>query len=209
MAIPTLDSIQPMLLAEAKQPFSDPDWLFEIKYDGYRCLAEVRNGLAQLKSRNGTNMTAWFPEVVRGLAAIKGSHILDGEVVVLDEVGRSDFNRLQDRAKRRRYVAGADRVAFVAFDLLMYAGQSVMQWPLVDRKAGLQRLLTPQPPAVLFLDHVRGDGEWLFQTAVALELEGIVGKRADSVYQPGQRTGDWIKIKRPGAVPAERFKRSA
>jgi bifunctional non-homologous end joining protein LigD len=202
-----LDTLTPMLLGEVKKAFSDPEWLFEIKYDGYRCLAEVRNGTAQLKSRNGSNMTAWFPEVVRALATLKGSHIFDGEIAVLDEVGRSDFNRLQDRAKRRRYVPGADRVAFIAFDLLAYSGKSILEWPLTDRKAALQRVLTPAPPSCLFLDHARGDGEWLYQTAVTLELEGIVAKKADSVYQPGVRSNDWLKIKRPGAVPAERFKR--
>jgi bifunctional non-homologous end joining protein LigD len=126
---------------------------------------------------------------------------------VLDDIGRSNFDRLQDRARRRRYVPGADRVIFVAFHLLMYAGKSVLDWRLIDRKAGLQRLLTPAPPFVLFLDHVRGDGEWLYQQAVSLELEGIVAKRADSVYQMGVRSDNWLKIKRPGAVLAERFKR--
>lgn len=207
MLAPAFESITPMLLGEGEKPFTDPAWLFEIKYDGYRCLAEVRNGLAQLRSRNSSNMTAWFPEVVRGLSTLKGSHIIDGEVVVLDEYGRSDFHRLQDRAKRRRYVPGRDRVVFAAFDQLAYAGQSIMEWPLTDRKAALQRLLTPAVPSVLFLDHVRNDGEWLYQQALGLQLEGIVAKRADSAYQPGVRTADWIKIKRTGTVPAERFKR--
>lgn len=207
MAAPTLESVTPMLLSELKRPFSDPEWIFEIKYDGYRCLAEVRDGLARLKSRNGSIMTAWFPEVVRGLTSLEGHHLLDGEIAVLDEVGRSDFNRLQDRAKRRRYVPGSDRVAFIVFDQLVSFGRPCMTEPLVARKAMLERLLDPAPPSVLYLQHTPESGAWLYQQAVALELEGIVAKRADSIYLPGVRSDDWIKLKRPGAIPPGRFKR--
>lgn len=207
MAAVDFDALQPMLLTEVKKAFTDPEWVFELKYDGYRCLAEVRDHSARLKSRNGTLMTAWFPEAVRGLIALDGHHILDGEIAVLDDLGRPDFMALQERAKRRRYVAGQPRVTFVAFDLLLFRDRAVMDRPLFERKELLRQLLLPAPPHLLFLDHIETEGEWLFRQAVGLSLEGIVAKRADSIYEPGVRSQAWQKIKRPGAIPAQRFKR--
>ena len=94
-----------MLLAERPiPPFAEAGWIYEIKYDGYRLMAGVKDSVVQLVTRNGADATKWFPEVVAGLSGLRGGpHVLDGEVCVLDELDRSDFNRLQNRARRRRW----------------------------------------------------------------------------------------------------------
>lgn len=194
---PLFSDLKPMLLTEERKAFSDPAWLFEIKNDGFRLLAETDAGRIRLKTRGGADATKWFPELA-SLTALGGRHIFDGEVVVQDEYGRSDFNRLQDRARRRRYVKGGDSVVYIVFDLLAYRGESTMELPLLTRKKLLEQLLSPGIDSVLYLQHVEGQGEWLYQQAVGLKLEGVVGKRMDSVYLPGVRTMDWVKCKRKG-----------
>ncbi|WP_310733649.1 ATP-dependent DNA ligase, partial [Aquincola tertiaricarbonis] len=190
-------------------PFSDPDWLYEIKYDGYRMLAEWDGGTVRLQSRNGTDATRWFPEVVASLACLRGGRcIVDGEVCVLDDLGRSDFNKLHARAKRRGYRAGDDVTVFCVFDLLVQDGKSMMQLPLVERKKRLAKVLAGEMPCVLPVGHFDEVGQDLYRQAVQLKLEGIVAKRMASPYVPGARSSDWLKIKRPGGTPAERFKRS-
>jgi bifunctional non-homologous end joining protein LigD len=124
---------------------------------------------------------------------------------VLDDIGRSDFNRLHARARKRR--ADPDEpVVYCVFDVLASQGRSVMDQPLTARK----KLLEPLRglPGVLVVDQIPAEGEALYGYVLSLKLEGLVAKRMDSKYRPGVRSLDWLKIKRPGAVPAERFKRS-
>lgn len=199
-----------MLLSEDKRmPLGKPGWLYEIKFDGYRLVAGVSDGQVELRTRNGADATKWFPEIVTGLKALKGGpHILDGEVCVLDDVGRSDFNRLQDRARRRKWYEGADPVVFCAFDLLAQHGKPLIGLPVEVRKQRLAALLTPAPACVLYVGHFdAAHGQQLYDTAKQLKLEGLVAKRAGSLYLPGERSADWVKCKVPGAVPPERFKR--
>jgi len=207
----TFEDLRPMLLDERLLLWGDPAWVYELKFDGYRVLAEFGSGAARLKTRNGADCTAWFPEVARGLAGVKGGpHITDGEMcVVLDEYGRSDFNRLQDRARRRRWYEGADSVTYCVFDLLQENGKDITQLlPLLKRKARMLKRLTGVP-SILPMTHIAAEqGAELFEMARQLRLEGLVGKRADSVYKPGVRSSDWVKIKRKGAIPPERFRRS-
>jgi len=162
-----------------------------VKYDGFRLLAGVDAGGVELKTRNGANATRWFPEISSSLADLRtGRHVLDGELCVLDEIGRSDFERLQARASMRGYRAGCDPVAYCVFDLLVLDGQDLRALPLHTRKAQLERLLRKRLPSVLRVTEVQGDeGTWLYQRMVELETEGIVSKRLDSVYLSGQRTG--------------------
>jgi bifunctional non-homologous end joining protein LigD len=207
---PPLADLAPMNLTERKTPFSSPDWIFELKFDGYRVLAEVDAGQAVLKTRNGAYATKWFPEVVAGLQQVKAQHgriVIDGEACVLDDIGRSDFNRLQDRARRRRWYDGADPVTYCAFDLLVFKGEDIRSWPVERRKAQLAEILEAKPQSVLYVQHIEEQGEALYQQLLAAQLEGIVAKRLGSVYLNDERTADWLKVKRPGAVPAERFKR--
>ena len=120
-----------MLLDERPLDFDAPGWIYELKMDGYRLLAEF-DGSVQLRTRNGTDATKWFPEVAHSLALIKaGTCIVDGEVCVLDEVGRSDFNQLQDRARRRRRYPGCPDVVYCIFDLLVHRGVDITRQPLL------------------------------------------------------------------------------
>ena len=190
-------------------PFDKPGWLYEIKFDGYRIVAGVENGNVRLMTRSGADATKWFPEVVQGLGALEGGpHILDGEVCVLDDLGRSDFNRLQDRARRRRWYEGADAVVFCVFDLLHRDARNLIDLPVEARKSELRVLLTPAPASTMFVGHFDSDeGRTLFGQAKELKLEGLVAKRLGSPYKPGIRSPDWVKVKVPGAIPPERFKR--
>jgi bifunctional non-homologous end joining protein LigD len=196
-----------MLATDGGRPFTSPDWLYEIKFDGYRCLARVDAGQMQLRTKGGHDCTAWFPEVAHALAALPGGpHVIDGEVACLDDLGRSDFNRLQARAARRRWFAGCDRVTLCAFDLLVNDGHDVMGLPLIERKARLQQLLAGLR-GVLYVSDLPAKAELFEQAVLPLQLEGFVAKRRDSVYVPGERSSDWLKIKRKGAVPPGRFRR--
>jgi bifunctional non-homologous end joining protein LigD len=208
-----LPQLKPMLLDERPFDLNAPGWAYEIKFDGYRLLAEFGQGRCLLKTRNGANATTWFPEITRPLSNIKlfpeGPYVVDGEVCVLDDHGRSDFDRLHDRARRRSWYAGCDPVTYCVFDILQANGVDLTQGAYLDRKERLQRLLTPPPPGILYVGHFESDGEKIFQGAVLpLKLEGLVAKRIDSAYQPGVRASDWVKVKRKGAIPPERFKRN-
>ena len=200
-----LANLEPMLLCEVPRPFNREGWGFELKYDGWRCLAEVRDRQTRLHTRRGNDATRWWEEVARGLAQLEGHHILDGEVCVLDEYGRSDFERLQARSLLKDWKPDADMVVYCVFDLLVYNGQDIMRQPLQRRKADLADLLSPMSDAVLRVGYIPSEGQWLFERALELHLEGIVAKDLSSTYQPGVRSRHWLKIKRPGAVPPERF----
>jgi bifunctional non-homologous end joining protein LigD len=196
---PNVRALSPMLLTEIPRPFTREGWTFELKYDGWRCLAEIRDGQVRLQSRRGFNLSGRWPAVVQTLSSIPGHHIFDGEMCVLDDLGRSDFDRLHLRASRKTYCV---------FDLLVRDGVDIMAKPLTERKRQLTQVLREQLPTVLSVGTLDTEGEWLYQQALALRLEGIVAKRLDSQYLPGVRTSDWLKIKRPGAVPPERFRNS-
>jgi bifunctional non-homologous end joining protein LigD len=200
-----------MLLAERQvKPFNDSEFVYEIKYDGYRVLAEFGPAGARLKSRNGADASSWFPEVVHSLAAFgaaRGRTVVDGEMCVLDKRGRSDFDKLHARALRRRRDAGDPPAVYCVFDILVLDGVNVMHLPLLQRKQLLVDLFEDRPPALLVVTYLEDVGLELYQAVLQLSLEGLVAKRATSVYTAGMRTNDWLKVKRPGAVPAKRFSR--
>jgi bifunctional non-homologous end joining protein LigD len=191
---------QPFTLATlAERPFSDPAWLFEIKYDGVRVLASRRGDRVELYGRSGQDTTTRYPEVVRALRALPvESFVIDGEIVALDDAGRPSFQRLQPRMAltdpREAERMAVQRPAIgVFFDCLMLDDRDLRKLPLVDRKECL-RLLVPSLGAVRYGDHVMEEGEAFFELASEQRLEGMVAKRARSVYS-GARTRDWIKIK--------------
>ena len=135
-----------------------------------------------------------------------GPYATDGEVCVLDEYGRSDFNRLQYRARPKCYYPQCEPVAYCMFDLLHAGGTSLVEVPLALRKSLLADLFTPKPTHdLLVVDSLQGVGLELYALAVKYELEGLVANRCDSTYLSGERCELWRKLKRPGAVPAERF----
>jgi bifunctional non-homologous end joining protein LigD len=188
-----------MLAEPAERPFRREGWLFELKYDGYRLLAEKSARGAVLRYRGGGDATALFPEVVRAVAALPAQGaLLDGELVVLDESGRPDFQALQARAQLRRpadvSAAAVSRPATLfAFDLLAADGLDLRPLPLRERKAVLAAL-APRLGPLRFADHVEAEGEALFREATARGLEGVVAKRADAPYRAG-RSPDWRKIR--------------
>jgi len=186
------------MLAVAASPFSHPEFLFEIKWDGYRCLAYLEAG-TMLRSRNLKDLTATFPELgnlherVEGLPAL-----LDGEIVVFTERG-PDFAALQERSRLERAehaaAAAARRPAvYLAFDILYHRGESLMERPLQERKEMLCEAVRPGRDLVI-TDHVRGEGEAYFAAAVKAGLEGVMAKRLDSPYLPGRRSPLWRKIR--------------
>lgn len=196
--MPHLADYPPMLLDERPLDFVEPGWIYEIQYNGYRIGAEFDRGAVQLRSRNGADATKWFPEITQALAQIQGGqYVVDGEICVLDELGRSDFDKLQDRTRRRRWYAGASPVVYCVFDLLVNRGVDITHQPLVKRKAALAKVFGPSRPGLLVVQHFDDQADRIFEEAVIpLKLEGIVAKRAASAYLPGVRSSDWVKIKR-------------
>lgn len=133
---------------------------------------------------------------------------MDGEVVVLDDLGRSDFDRLQARGRRRGWYEGAEPVVFAVFDCLATEGKPILSVPLIERKRILTSVLREGPLGIMTVGHFEHFmARELFEGAVhSIGLEGLVAKRPESIYQPGVRSADWVKVKRKGAVPPERFK---
>ncbi len=182
--------VDPMLAMPAIAVPPGPDWLVEVKWDGFRTQALVRAGRTELRSRNGVDAGGWFPRLRGSSDWIDASEALvDGEVVALDGSGRPDFSLLQERMNDPR-----GGVVLVAFDLLHLDGWSLLDVPLEARKSLLASRLRPDP-RVLYATHVIGDGPAFFEAAVRNGLEGVVAKRRRSRYQPGRRTGDWVKRK--------------
>jgi bifunctional non-homologous end joining protein LigD len=193
------DAIRPMLAESRDQPFSAAGWWFELKLDGYRLLAVREEGKACLLSRNGNDLSACFPEVIRAVRSLPlDRFILDGEVVALDESGRPSFQRLQQRGKMTRELdirrgAIENPVTFFGFDLLAVEGYDLRSLPLSSRKPLLRKLL-PAAGLIRYLDHFEEDGELLYQQVRRMGLEGILAKRAASLYRSG-RSADWQKIR--------------
>ncbi|HJZ62985.1 MAG TPA: DNA ligase D [Candidatus Acidoferrum sp.] len=189
--------IEPMLATLRDKPFSDPNWLFEIKWDGVRALGWVSDGKVTLRSRNNIDITKRYPELASLPAEFSAREaILDGEIVALDERGLSSFERLQERmhvrAPNEKLIAGTPVVYYV-FDLLYCDGFDLREAPLLQRKQLLQRLLHPSKQ-FRFADHQLEKGKELYELAKQHELEGILAKRADSIYVQ-DRSASWLKFK--------------
>jgi bifunctional non-homologous end joining protein LigD len=189
--------LEPMLATLTDRPFSDPNWLFEIKWDGVRALAWMDDGALTLRSRNSVDITKRYPELAslpETLAAQQA--ILDGEIVALDERGHSDFGRLQERMHVRapgETLVSKTPVVFYAFDLLYCDGYDLRGAPLLHRKQLLQRLVHGSG-RIRYADHLPEQGKELFALAKESGLEGIVAKRADSRYV-SERSINWLKLK--------------
>ena len=199
-AEPMPETVAPMLAKAGRLPADDGRFGYEIKWDGVRAVARVDAGHVTLTGRNGTDFTPRYPEV-RGLGDALGSRrlILDGEVVALDEQGRPSFERLQSRMHLASASAVKRRmrdipVSYVAFDLLWLEGHSTLALPYRERRRLLAELEL-SGPAWRAPAHREGDGRALLDASKQQELEGIVAKRLDSPYEPGRRSGAWIKLK--------------
>jgi bifunctional non-homologous end joining protein LigD len=179
--------IHPMLAREVSEPFSDEHWLYEVKWDGYRAIAELKGEAVRLYSRSGRSFNEDYPDIVAELRALRMDAVFDGEIVVLDRAGNSRLHLLEQ-------YDGRWPLRFQVFDLLFKDGHCLEKQPLLWRKQLLKTILPPGN-RVRYNDHVRGNGIGLFKEAMAGDREGIMGKRADSVYSEGKRSADWLKIK--------------
>lgn len=179
----------PISLRALGKPFDDPNWIFEIKHDGFRALAVIEGGQCRFYSRNKHRLTG-FRDLAEALAQELNveSAILDGELVAADERGRTVFAALMQRSSDIQYFA---------FDLLWLNGQDLRALPLVTRKDTLKRLLPTRSPRILYVDYTRGAGTELYYLACELDLEGIVAKEANAPYEQHCSKPAWIKIKNP------------
>ena len=193
------EEVQPMLAEPRADPFDDPDWIFELKYDGFRAVVAREGSRPRLFYRRGADATSVFPDLARALLSLPAERfVADGEIVVLDETGRPIFQRLQKRALLTaphdvdRAAAELPATLFL-FDLLAFEEFDLRPLPLLERKRLLARLVPADGP-LRAVDHVQGHGRALFASVRELGLEGIVGKRAQSPYRAG-RFRDWAKIR--------------
>jgi bifunctional non-homologous end joining protein LigD len=196
---PMPTTIHPMLATPVDEPFDGAEWLFEIKWDGYRAIAFIEDGKLRLVSRNQNELTQRFPELKDLPKSVRAkSAILDGEVVALDDEGRASFSLMQQRTGfrpgGRRGAAKADvPVLYYAFDLLYLDGYDLRKIALEERKRKLASVLV-SGDSVRYSDHYEKQGKALFEMARAKGLEGILAKKRDSIYQE-RRTSEWLKIK--------------
>ncbi|AYZ36124.1 DNA ligase D [Chryseobacterium indologenes] len=182
-------SIEPMLATLVDKPFDDDEWIYEVKWDGYRAVAFMNKGEVELKSRNDKSFNDKFYPIHDELKSLGIDAVLDGEVVVLGKGGTANFGSLQNW----RSEADGDLVYYV-FDILWYDGKDLRDLPLLDRKGILKEIL-PQSDSILVSEHFHTSGIAFLAEARKLGLEGIMAKRADSLYYSKVRSKDWLKIK--------------
>jgi bifunctional non-homologous end joining protein LigD len=182
-------NIKPMLTTLIEKPFDDPDWIFEVKWDGYRAITVIQGEAISLNSRNLISLNRKFSPIVDSLREFKFEAILDGEIVVVDDRGHADFQMLQDYNK-----TGGGHLVYYVFDLLYFKGHDLTGLPLLRRKELLKKVL-PLSPRLKFSDHIVKDGVLFFSVIKQKGLEGMVAKHAQSAYQIGKRSRQWLKVK--------------
>lgn len=182
-------NVKPMLATLVREPFDHPEWLFEVKWDGYRAIAEVRDGEVALYSRNLLSLQQKFSPIVDALREFRCEAVLDGEIVVVDDEGYPDFQLLQHYQE-----SGSGHLLYYVFDLLYFQGHDLTGLPLLRRKELLKKIL-PSLPKIKYSDHVWKDGVLFFTVAKEKGLEGIIAKDAHSAYQMGIRSRQWLKVK--------------
>lgn len=196
--------IEPCLAKLASAPPTGDEWAFEVKWDGYRLALHKDRASTRILTRNGHDWTERFPSLKSAVDNLHVSTvILDGEAVVLDDKGRSDFNALQNAlGGRGGKKAAGNEVVFYAFDLLYFDGHDLTRMALDERRHMLEDLIGERGGTIRLSEEVDADGKAFFDAACNLGLEGIIAKRRDKPYRPG-RNGDWLKIK---CVSRETFK---
>jgi bifunctional non-homologous end joining protein LigD len=186
---PMPTDLKPMLASLIDAPFDGKEWQFEIKWDGYRTLAYVAKGDTQLRSRNNLSFNAKYPTIVAALNKLPLSAVFDGEIVVLSESGKADFEALQNWHLKEQ-----GQLLFYVFDLLWLEGTDLQNEPLEVRREVLRKIVPDNGP-VRFSDSIEECGKDFFTTAKQNGLEGIIAKRKGAPYKPGTRTETWYKIK--------------
>ncbi len=187
-----LHFIKPMKAKLVAEPPAGDDWQYELKFDGYRALALKDGAAVKLLSRNGKEFNARFPAIAEGVARLRDRRlILDGEIVALDDKGRSSFHKLQ------AYALGEEKppLAFYVFDLLHQEGRDLRREPWLERRARLEECLASAEEPVRFSAALGHDARKLLKEVGRLGLEGLIGKREHSIYESGRRSGAWVKIK--------------
>jgi bifunctional non-homologous end joining protein LigD len=181
--------ITPMSATLSDEPaFDDPKWLFEIKWDGYRAVAELKGKDTRLYSRNGLSFNKAYPKVFNELAKLKVDATLDGEIVVFRD-GMPSFQAIQNYKSTQSLP-----IQFIVFDCLQLDGKDLTKLKLIERKEILKSIV-PSSNVIKYCDHVEEDGVALFEQATKMKLEGVIAKRIDSKYYPDKRSKEWLKIK--------------
>jgi bifunctional non-homologous end joining protein LigD len=181
--------VEPMeCLAVANLP-DGAQWLFEIKLDGYRTEAIKSDGNLLLYSRSRKSFNRQFPLIAEALGDLPENTVIDGEVVALDELGRPDFNLLQN------FRSAASRIHFFVFDLPIYQGRDLTRLPLIERRDIMRSVLKFNSGRVRISDYIEASAKDMLSAVRHQGLEGIIGKRKDSFYEPGKRSGAWIKYR--------------
>jgi bifunctional non-homologous end joining protein LigD len=188
--------IQPCRPTVAKAPPRGEGWVHELKHDGYRLQIHVRNGRVKLYTMNAADWTARYPRIVEQTARIKGSAIIDAEVVWLDADGIAQFDALHSRIMDHAAIA-------CAFDLMMLDGNDLRRLPLSERKAALRKVLRRTKGGIQYVEHTEGHGAEMFAAVCDLGVEGIVSKKINSPYRSGP-SKSWINVKNPKAAAATR-----
>ena len=189
--------IQPCRPTISQRPPRGPGWAHELKHDGYRLQIHVRERRVRLYTMNAADWTKRYPGIVEQAERIKGSAIIDAEVVWLDTDGVAQFDALHSRVMDHAAVA-------CAFDLLMLDGDDLRRKPLRERKEALRNLLKRTKGGIQYVEHVEGDGAEMFGAICKLGLEGIVSKKLDAPYRSGP-SKSWLKTKNPKAAAAMRI----
>ncbi len=184
-----IEKLSPMLATLVDKPFDEPGWMYEVKWDGYRAIAFIKNGKVELSSRNSKSFNEKFYPIYDELKTWKVNVILDGEIVSINEKGMADFSSLQDW----RSEADGELVYYV-FDILWYDGKDTMKLPLYERRKILKSVL-PKSENIKMSENFQTNGIEFFKLAEEMSLEGIMAKKEESLYYPGTRSKDWLKIK--------------
>jgi bifunctional non-homologous end joining protein LigD len=179
-----------MLATLTDKPQEKGEWIYEVKWDGYRALAFVNEGRVVLKSRNNKDFTEKFYPIKTALASLAFNCVIDGEIVVLNDKGISDFSSLQNWRSE-----SDGSLVFYIFDLLWYNGYRLTDMPLTERKKLLDTVFADLPQGIRISEAFGGPGEKFFEVAKHYGLEGIIAKKTDSKYSPGLRSREWLKIK--------------
>src|SRR5881396_1697122 len=183
---------EPMKAKLVEEPPATGDWIYELKFDGIRLIGVKRDEKVSLLSRNENELTGRFPEIIEAIKTLPAREcVIDGEVVALDEEGRSSFQLLQAREMEGRKTP----VYFYAFDLLQLDGKSLISLPLEARKNVLKKFCAQAGDPIRYSGAIGSDAERLLEEVKRRGLEGIIGKQRNSVYEPGRRSGEWIKLK--------------
>jgi DNA ligase D-like protein (predicted ligase) len=179
-----------MLLLRTEKLPEGPNWLYELKFDGYRALAIKADGKIKFRSRNDQDFNARYPAIEPALAPMPDDTVIDGEIVALDSEGRPSFNLLQN------YGSASAPLHFFVFDVLILKGKDVMDEPLVDRRKLLEKHVLPKlDEPIRYSPILQGRVKDLIHSVKAQRLEGLIAKRCDSRYEPGQRSGAWMKMR--------------